>query len=103
MAEIHCGHQALSLSLSLSLSVSHLAGLALLIGLVAPQPAPLVQGLDQLGGHLDVVAEHLLVLRDAVDVAHAPHQVTVHARRQLTVPQLEWWEKMNNKEIKKMI
>ena len=55
---------------------------------MAPQPSPLVQRLDELGGHLDVVAEDQLVLRDAVDVPHAPHQVTVHARRQLAVPQL---------------
>lgn len=50
--------------------------------------------MDQLGCQLDVVAHDLLVLGDAVDVADATSEVSVHARAQLTLPELEGTESL---------
>lgn len=44
--------------------------------------------MNELGGHLDVVAEHLLVLSDAVDVTDPPRQVPVDPRCQFAVAKL---------------
>lgn len=71
---------------STSRLLQYLRPLALL--LEPPQLSFLVQGVDELGSQLDVVAQHLLVLSDAVNVTHPAGQVPVHPRRQLTVSQL---------------
>lgn len=60
----------------------------LFLGLDAPQVSFLVQGMNELGCQLDVVAEHLLVLSDAINITHPPGQVPVHPRCQFTVSQL---------------
>lgn len=69
-------------------SLLYLHAVTITASLRVPQVLPLIQGVDQFGCQFDVVAEHLLVLSDPVDVADAPCQVTVHPGRQLTVPQL---------------
>lgn len=69
-------------------AAAHLHAQPLLLELSAPQLALLVQGVNELGGQLDVVAEHLLVLSDAVDVTHPPRQVPVDPRGQLAVAKL---------------
>lgn len=48
--------------------------------------------MDQLGCQLDVIAHYLLVLGNAIDIADATGQVSVHARTQLTLPELEGTE-----------
>lgn len=48
--------------------------------------------MDQLGCQLDVIAHDLLVLGDAIDVADTTSEVSVHARAQLTLPELEGTE-----------
>ena len=50
--------------------------------------------MDQLGCQLDVIAHYLLVLGNAVDIADATGQVSVHARTQLTLPKLEGTESL---------
>lgn len=67
---------------------AYLHALAITAGFRVPQVLPLIQGMDQFGCQFDVVAEHLLVLRDSVDIADAPRQVTVYPGSELTVPQL---------------
>lgn len=54
-----------------------------------PQLGVVIQGVDQLGCQLDVVAQDLLVLRDAVHVADAPREVPIHPGAQFAVPHLE--------------
>jgi len=44
----------------------------LFLGLDAPQVSFLIQGMDEFGSQLDVVAEHLLVLSDAINITHPP-------------------------------
>lgn len=58
------------------------------LSFAAPQIALFVQSVDELGSQLDVVAEHLFVLSDAVHVADPPSQIPVHARRQFAVSEL---------------
>lgn len=70
------------------LNGSNLRARALVQRLDTPQVSSVIQGVDEFGRQLDVVAKHLLVLRDAVDVTHPPGQIPVHAGRQFTVPQL---------------
>ena len=68
----------------------HLCALSvpLLLRLDAPQVSLLVQGVNELGGELDVVAQHLFVLSDAVHVTHPTGQVPVHPRGEFTVSHL---------------
>lgn len=68
--------------------MAYLSTLPLLLELVAPQISLLIQGMNELGSQLDVVAEHLLVLSDAVNVAHPPRQVSVNPWCQFTVTEL---------------
>lgn len=53
-----------------------------------PELGPVVQRMDQLGCQLDVIAHYLLVLSNAIDIADATGQVSVHTRTQLTFPEL---------------
>lgn len=66
----------------------YLCALNLVLGLDTPQVSFLVQGMDEFGSQLDVIAEHLLVLSDAINVTHPPSQVPVHPWCQFTVSQL---------------
>lgn len=54
-----------------------------------PELGPVIQCMDQLGCQFDVVAHYLLVLGNAIDVADATSQVSVHTRAQFALPELE--------------
>lgn len=57
--------------------------------LLAPQLPLLVQAVDEARGQPDVVPDHGFVVRQAVDAADAPAQVSVHHRGQLAVSKLQ--------------
>lgn len=54
-----------------------------------PELGPVIQRVDQFGRQLDVIAHYLLVLGNAIDVAHTPGQVSVHTWAQLTLTELQ--------------
>lgn len=66
----------------------YLCALTLVLGLQAPQVSFIIQGVDEFGSQLDVIAEHLFVLSDPINITHPPSQVPVHPWGQLTVSQL---------------
>ena len=67
----------------------YLSALPFFLGLVAPQVSFLIQSMNELGSQLDVIAEHLLVLSDAINIAHPPGQVPIYPWCQFTVSQLQ--------------
>lgn len=50
--------------------------------------------MDQLGCQFDVVAHYLLVLGNAINIADTTGQVSIYARTQLTLPELQETESL---------
>lgn len=66
----------------------YLRARTLLLSFAAPQVSFFIQRVNEFRREFDVVAEHLLVLSDSVDVAHPASQVPVDPWSQLAVSQL---------------